>query len=114
MRPYCNAAVCLFRALKYHLLWCSYIHTFQSGFDEGLPDVNLQFMQSDGGLTPVDLFSGHKAILSGPAGGCVFYQHCNAAACEVHIRGKDAADEKIASVSFSCRARVPVCNLRGS
>jgi len=27
-------------------------------------------MQSDGGLTPVDLFSGHKAILSGPAGGC--------------------------------------------
>ncbi len=26
-------------------------------------------MQSDGGLSPVDLFSGHKAILSGPAGG---------------------------------------------
>ena len=48
-----------------------YIHTFQSGFDSGLPEVNLQFMQSDGGLTPVDLFSGHKAILSGPAGGWV-------------------------------------------
>ena len=50
-----------------------YINTFQSGFDEGLSEVNLQFMQSDGGLTPVNLFSGHKAILSGPAGGCVFF-----------------------------------------
>ncbi len=46
-----------------------YIHTFQSGFDAGLKDVQLAFMQSDGGLSPVDLFSGHKAILSGPAGG---------------------------------------------
>ena len=49
---------------------CRYIHTFQSGFDEGLRDVQLSFMQSDGGLTPVSRFSGHKAILSGPAGGC--------------------------------------------
>ena len=47
-----------------------YIQTFQSGFDEGLRDVKLSFMQSDGGLTPVSRFSGHKAILSGPAGGC--------------------------------------------
>jgi N-methylhydantoinase A/oxoprolinase/acetone carboxylase beta subunit len=30
-------------------------------------------MQSDGGLTPVDSFSGHKGILSGPAGGVVGY-----------------------------------------
>ncbi|KAK9869080.1 hypothetical protein WJX84_006445 [Apatococcus fuscideae] len=50
-----------------------YIHTFQSGFDAGLKDVQLAFMQSDGGLSPVDLFSGHKAILSGPAGGYVGY-----------------------------------------
>ena len=49
---------------------CRYIHTFQSGFDEGLPAVNLSFMQSDGGLAPVSQFSGHRAILSGPAGGC--------------------------------------------
>ena len=48
-----------------------YIHTFQQGFDAGLKDVQLAFMQSDGGLSPVDLFSGHKAILSGPAGGWV-------------------------------------------
>jgi 5-oxoprolinase (ATP-hydrolysing) len=31
--------------------------------------VQLLFMQSDGGLAPADAFSGHKAILSGPAGG---------------------------------------------
>lgn len=30
-------------------------------------------MQSDGGLAPVDSFSGHKAVLSGPAGGYVGY-----------------------------------------
>ena len=30
-------------------------------------------MQSDGGLTNVNNFSGHKAILSGPAGGYVGY-----------------------------------------
>jgi hypothetical protein len=30
-------------------------------------------MQSDGGLTPENRFSGHKAILSGPAGGVVGY-----------------------------------------
>lgn len=29
--------------------------------------------QSDGGLAPVDAFSGHRAILSGPAGGYVGY-----------------------------------------
>lgn len=50
-----------------------YIDTFQKGFDDGLPEVQLSFMQSDGGLTPVSLFSGHKAILSGPAGGYVGY-----------------------------------------
>jgi 5-oxoprolinase (ATP-hydrolysing) len=30
-------------------------------------------MQSDGGLSPVEGFSGHKAVLSGPAGGVVGY-----------------------------------------
>ena len=48
-----------------------YITAFQKGFDAGLREVQLSFMQSDGGLAPVDAFSGHKAILSGPAGGCV-------------------------------------------
>jgi 5-oxoprolinase (ATP-hydrolysing) len=30
-------------------------------------------MQSDGGLAPIDKFTGSKAILSGPAGGVVGY-----------------------------------------
>ncbi|XP_077975283.1 5-oxoprolinase-like isoform X1 [Styela clava] len=50
-----------------------YLNGFQSGFDENLKDVKLLFMQSDGGLTPVDKFTGSKAILSGPAGGVVGY-----------------------------------------
>jgi len=36
-----------------------------------MPGVNLQFMQSSGGLTRADLFQGKDAILSGPAGGIV-------------------------------------------
>ena len=47
---------------------CRYIETFQAGLDEGLKRVPVYFMQSDGGLTSVADFSGHKAILSGPAG----------------------------------------------
>lgn len=50
-----------------------YIETFQAGFDSGLSHVPVYFMQSDGGLTSVADFSGHKAILSGPAGGYVGY-----------------------------------------
>ncbi|EFJ47592.1 hypothetical protein VOLCADRAFT_61291, partial [Volvox carteri f. nagariensis] len=50
-----------------------YISDFAGGFDAGLKDVQVLFMQSDGGLSPVDRFSGHKAILSGPAGGYVGY-----------------------------------------
>lgn len=51
-----------------------YIQTFKSGFDSGLVDkVPVYFMQSDGGLAGVDQFSGHKAVLSGPAGGYVGY-----------------------------------------
>jgi len=48
---------------------CRYIQAFQGGFDKGLEHVQLSFMQSDGGLSPVSSFSGHKAVLSGPAGG---------------------------------------------
>ena len=36
-----------------------------------LPDVSLQFMQSNGGLSDAALFHGKDAILSGPAGGIV-------------------------------------------
>lgn len=48
-----------------------YVDGFRSGFDSGLSRVPVLFMQSDGGLTSVDKFSGFKAILSGPAGGVV-------------------------------------------
>ncbi|KAL5560314.1 hypothetical protein UlMin_036525 [Ulmus minor] len=51
----------------------AYLSGFLSKFDEGLGKVNVLFMQSDGGLAPESRFSGHKAVLSGPAGGVVGY-----------------------------------------
>lgn len=50
-----------------------YITQFGKGFKGGLEEVGrkLLFMQSDGGLTHWNQFSGLKAILSGPAGGVV-------------------------------------------
>lgn len=48
-----------------------YLFGFMSKFDEGLGKLNVLFMQSDGGLAPESRFSGHKALLSGPAGGVV-------------------------------------------
>lgn len=50
-----------------------YIEKFRSGFRDCLKHVDVQFMQSDGGLCDIDAFSGYLAILSGPAGGVVGY-----------------------------------------
>lgn len=51
-----------------------YLAGFTKGFDDGLlTNVQLNFMKSDGGLSPMDDFGGHQAILSGPAGGVVGY-----------------------------------------
>eukprot|EP00794_Sanderia_malayensis_P019028 gene19028-20941_t len=50
-----------------------YVHGFSRGFHNNLEGVRVLFMQSDGGLTPVDRFIGSRAILSGPAGGVVGY-----------------------------------------
>lgn len=50
-----------------------YLSGFMSKFDEALGKLNVLFMQSDGGLAPENRFSGHKAVLSGPAGGVVGY-----------------------------------------
>lgn len=36
-------------------------------------DVQVLFMRSDGGLAPMEAFSGSRAVLSGPAGGVVGY-----------------------------------------
>lgn len=50
-----------------------YLSGFMSRFDGEDDKVNVLFMQSDGGLAPEKRFSGHKAVLSGPAGGVVGY-----------------------------------------
>lgn len=61
-----------------------YISGFAAGFEGGLGSESVkrengekgarcEFMQSDGGLVDVDIFSGLRAILSGPAGGVVGY-----------------------------------------
>lgn len=50
-----------------------YLRCFASGFERALEGVEVLFMQSDGGMTDAAGFSGHKAILSGPAGGVVGY-----------------------------------------
>ncbi|XP_070518965.1 5-oxoprolinase isoform X2 [Cardiocondyla obscurior] len=51
----------------------NYLQTFSSGFKDNLKNINVLFMQSDGGLTPMNSFNGSRAILSGPAGGVVGY-----------------------------------------
>ncbi|KAK3853136.1 hypothetical protein Pcinc_040305 [Petrolisthes cinctipes] len=51
----------------------TYLKGFASGFKNELRDVNVLFMQSDGGLTQMNKFNGSRAILSGPAGGVVGY-----------------------------------------
>lgn len=50
-----------------------YLASFKAGFKDELKDVDVLFMQSDGGLTNMDNFRGARAILSGPAGGVVGY-----------------------------------------
>ncbi len=54
-----------------------------------MPGVNLQFMQSSGGLTRADLFQGKDAILSGPAGGIVGMVRAAQAAGFEHVIGFD-------------------------
>ena len=73
-----------------------YITAFQGGFDKGLRNVQLSFMQSDGGLAPVDAFSGHKAILSGPAGGCavVCHNHTASHVCTLHRQAQTSYSPK--------------------
>ncbi|KAK6622554.1 hypothetical protein RUM44_002366 [Polyplax serrata] len=50
-----------------------YVQGFASGFKNNLEGINVLFMQSDGGLTPMETFNGSRAVLSGPAGGVVGY-----------------------------------------
>lgn len=50
-----------------------YLSNFKRSFAGELRDIDVQFMQSDGGLCHIDAFFGYIAILSGPAGGVVGY-----------------------------------------
>ncbi|MBB3119980.1 hydantoinase B/oxoprolinase family protein [Pseudoduganella violacea] len=54
-----------------------------------LPGVNLQFMQSNGGLTDARAFQGKDSILSGPAGGIVGMVRASRAAGFERIIGFD-------------------------
>lgn len=51
----------------------NYVKSFACGFQDNIKGVSVLFMQSDGGLTPMETFSGSRSILSGPAGGVVGY-----------------------------------------
>ncbi len=53
------------------------------------PEISLQFMQSNGGLTSAFLFQGKDAILSGPAGGIVGAVHAGESAGFDKIIGFD-------------------------
>lgn len=73
-----------------------YVSAFKAGFDGGLGAVQLLFMQSDGGLAPADDFSGHKAILSGPAG-------AQGAVCMLGLRCREMGRQAgTAGCSFLC------------
>ncbi|MFH4978136.1 hypothetical protein AB6A40_004845 [Gnathostoma spinigerum] len=48
-----------------------YIRNFRNGFVDCLSNVNVLFMQSDGGLCSFERFCGSRSILSGPAAGVV-------------------------------------------
>lgn len=50
-----------------------YLSEFIEGFDASIHTTQIFFMQSDGGLCPINDFIGSRAILSGPAGGVIGY-----------------------------------------
>lgn len=66
-----------------------YVSSFVCGFKDNIKDVSVLFMQSDGGLTPMTMFSGSRSILSGPAGGVVGYAKTSYSADQVPVIGFD-------------------------
>ena len=56
---------------------------FASGFKNELAGVNVLFMQSDGGLTPMESFNGSRAILSGNFPLRVFLYHSTYLPCSL-------------------------------
>lgn len=73
-----------------------YLTSFARGFVDSLAGVNVSFMQSDGGLTPMESFMGSRAILSGPAGGVVGY----ALASQVYHRSSSHSAQPLAVIGF--------------
>ncbi|GAA47518.1 5-oxoprolinase [Clonorchis sinensis] len=51
----------------------TYVESFSKGFRGAFGNMQVLFMQSDGGLSPANDFLGSRAILSGPAGGVIAY-----------------------------------------
>ncbi|OON22499.1 hydantoinase/oxoprolinase, partial [Opisthorchis viverrini] len=51
----------------------NYVESFSKGFRGAFGNMQVLFMQSDGGLSPANDFLGSRAILSGPAGGVIAY-----------------------------------------
>nr|ANM86151.1 5-oxoprolinase [Stygiella incarcerata] len=68
-----------------------YVENFKKG---GFEETNVSFMQSDGGLTPMDRFKGSRAIFSGPAGGVVGY------AKTTFLKDVDGKADKRAVIGF--------------
>ncbi|XP_059611446.1 5-oxoprolinase [Phlebotomus argentipes] len=66
-----------------------YLSSFKAGFKDQLKDVDVLFMQSDGGLTKMDNFRAARAILSGPAGGVVGYAVTGCRETEAPLIGFD-------------------------
>jgi 5-oxoprolinase (ATP-hydrolysing) len=87
-----------------------YLDAFESGFEEGVfasGAVRLSFMQSDGGLAARRAFSGHRAILSGPAGGVVGYASTTAwDAADDNDADADAKGDASGNTSAPPRGRV--------
>ena len=65
------------------------LHRHASALAEALPEAELRFMQSSGGLTTAERFRGPVALLSGPAGGVVGATGVAAAAGFRHAVGFD-------------------------
>jgi 5-oxoprolinase (ATP-hydrolysing) len=76
-----------------------YLESFCCGFDQNLSKVQVSFMQSDGGLTPMSSFLGNRAILSGPAGGVVGYALTSVVPTSVH-GGNTAVTDVMPSIGF--------------
>jgi 5-oxoprolinase (ATP-hydrolysing) len=77
-----------------------YLVSFAQGFMNQLQQVNVGFMQSDGGLTPMECFYGNRAILSGPAGGVVGYAVTSLAHHQTHYP-QDGASGTATGTSFA-------------